>query len=102
MRSCLPPSCSNWKSPPGGRSRTVARAQDDGERDPQGGARAGAGKKTDLAVKLYGLGRFPMKQVTDTLGLARSNIAERAKRARPKREPQTRDGDLELTAATRR
>ena len=43
-----------------------------------------------------------MKQVTDTLGLARSNIAERVKGARPKRGPQTRDGDLELTAAIRR
>ena len=37
-----------------------------------------------------------MKQVTDTLGLARSNVAERVKGARPKRGPQTRDGDLEL------
>src|SRR5438874_3600335 len=73
-----------------------------GERDPQGGARAGAGKKTDLAVQLCAVGRFPMKQVTDTLGLARSNIAERVKGARPKRGPQTRDGDLEVTAAIRR
>jgi hypothetical protein len=32
-----------------------------------------------------------MKRVTDTLGLARSNIAERVKGARPKRGPQTRD-----------
>jgi putative transposase len=43
-----------------------------------------------------------MKPVTDTLGLARSNIAERVKGVRPKRGPQTRDGDLELTAAIRR
>ena len=43
-----------------------------------------------------------MKQVTDTLGLARSNIAERVKGARAKRGPQTRDGDLQLTAAIRR
>ena len=43
-----------------------------------------------------------MKRVTDTLGLARSNIAERVKGARPKRGPQTRDGDLELTADIRR
>jgi putative transposase len=43
-----------------------------------------------------------MKQVTDTLGLARSNIAERVKGVRPKRGPQTRDGDLEMTAAIRR
>ena len=43
-----------------------------------------------------------MKTVTDTLGLARSNIAERAKGVRPKRGPQTRDGDPELTAVIRR
>ena len=38
--------------------------------------------------------RFPMKTVTDTLGVARSNIAERIKGVRPKRGPQTREGDL--------
>jgi putative transposase len=43
-----------------------------------------------------------MKRVTDTLGLARSNIAERVKGARPKRGPQTRDGDLKLAADIRR
>ena len=43
-----------------------------------------------------------MKTVTDTLGLARSSIAERVKRTRPKRGPQTRDGDLERTGAIRR
>jgi transposase InsO family protein len=52
--------------------------------------------------KLCAAGRFPMKTVTDTLGLARSNIAERTKGVRPKRGPQTRDGDPELTAAIRR
>ena len=35
-----------------------------------------------------------MKQVTDTLGLARSNITERVKGARPKRGPQTREAIL--------
>jgi hypothetical protein len=43
-----------------------------------------------------------MKRVTDTLGLARSNIAERVKGVRPERGPQTRDGDLELAADIRR
>jgi transposase InsO family protein len=42
-----------------------------------------------------------MKTITDTLGLARSNIAERVKGERPKRGPQTRDGDLELAADIR-
>ncbi len=43
-----------------------------------------------------------MKTITDTLRLARSNIAERIKGTRPKRGPQNRDGDLELTAEIRR
>jgi transposase InsO family protein len=43
-----------------------------------------------------------MKVVTDSLGVARSNIAERMKGARPVRGPQTRDGDLELAAEIRR
>jgi putative transposase len=43
-----------------------------------------------------------MKRVTDTLGVARSNVAERVKGIRPKRGPQVRDGDLELTAEIRR
>lgn len=43
-----------------------------------------------------------MKAVTDTLGVARSNVAERIKEARPKRGPQVRDGDLDLTADIRR
>ena len=43
-----------------------------------------------------------MKTVTDTLGLARSNIAERVKGVRPRRGPQIREGDCELTAEIRR
>jgi putative transposase len=43
-----------------------------------------------------------VKTVTDTLDVARSNIAERIKGTRPKRGPQTRDGDLELAAEIRR
>jgi len=43
-----------------------------------------------------------MKAVTDTLGVARSNVAERVKGTRPKRGPQTRAGDLELAAEIRR
>ena len=43
-----------------------------------------------------------MKAVTDTLGVARSNIAERVKNIRRPRGPQTRDGDLELAAEIRR
>lgn len=43
-----------------------------------------------------------MKAVTDTLGVARSNVVERVKAARPKRGPQVREGDLELAADIRR
>jgi len=43
-----------------------------------------------------------MKTITDTLRLARSNIAERVKGIRPKRGPQNRAGDLELAADIRR
>ena len=43
-----------------------------------------------------------MKAVTDTLGVARSNVVERIKATRPKRGPQTREGDLELAAEIRR
>jgi hypothetical protein len=59
-------------------------------------------KKSDLAVELCAQGRFPMKAVAETLGVARSNIAERVKWVRPRRGPQTREGNLELSAQIRR
>ena len=43
-----------------------------------------------------------MKPVTDTLGVARSNVAERMKAGRTRRGPQSRDGDAELAADVRR
>ncbi len=43
-----------------------------------------------------------MKTVTDTLGVARSNVAERLAGERRLRGPQTREGDLALTAHIRR
>ena len=43
-----------------------------------------------------------MKAATATLGVARSNIAERVGSVRRPRGPQTRDGDLELAAEIRR
>ena len=43
-----------------------------------------------------------MKAVTDTLGVARSNIIERVTGARAKRRPQIREGDLELAGEIRR
>ncbi len=43
-----------------------------------------------------------MKLVTDTLGVARSNVDERIKAGRTRRGPQSRDGDAELAADVRR
>jgi transposase InsO family protein len=42
-----------------------------------------------------------VKAVTDTLGVARSNIIERADGVRPRRGPQDREGDGELTEEIR-
>ena len=43
-----------------------------------------------------------MKRITQTLGVARSNVLERRNDARPRRRPQDRPGDVELAAAIRR
>ena len=43
-----------------------------------------------------------MKTVADMLDVARSNVVERQKRARPARGPQIRPGDVELTTDIRR
>jgi putative transposase len=43
-----------------------------------------------------------MKRIAETLGVARSNLIERAAGRRPKRGPQTRAGDVELTTDIRR
>jgi transposase InsO family protein len=43
-----------------------------------------------------------MKTVVETLGVARSNVAARLKEERPRRGPQTREGDEELAADIRR
>ena len=53
-------------------------------------------------LKVARSGRFPMKAVADTLGVARSNPAEQAKRggSRP-RPPYRKAGDAELLARIR-
>ena len=61
----------------GARAGTAARPQNHGSRNPQGGARLGTGKKTDLAVALAACGRYRVKTISGTLGVARSNIIER-------------------------
>jgi putative transposase len=43
-----------------------------------------------------------VKRIAETLEVARSNLVERAAIKRPKRGPQTRTGDAELTANIRR
>ena len=60
-----------------------------------------ARSKNDRAVQLCARRRFPMKAVTDTLCVARSNIIERVKDGRARRGPQVRKGDLELAAKIR-
>jgi putative transposase len=60
------------------------------------------GKKTDLAVALDDSGRYPVKTIADTWEIARSNLIERMAGARPRRGPQTRAGDTELTSDIRR
>jgi transposase-like protein len=59
------------------------------------------GKKTDLAVAVAAAGGYPVKRIAETLGVARSNLVERAAGKRPKRGPQTLAGDAELTADIR-
>src|ERR1700733_9821629 len=44
----------------------------------------------------------PVKRIAETLGVARSNLVERAAGKRPTHGPQTRAGDAELTADIRR
>jgi len=43
-----------------------------------------------------------VKRVAETLGVARSNLIARAAGKRPKRGPQTRAGDAQLTSDIRR
>ena len=43
-----------------------------------------------------------MKRVSQTLGVARSNVLERRNDTRPRHGPQERPGDVELAAAIRR
>lgn len=59
-------------------------------------------KKTDLAVAIASTGGFPVKRIAETLGVARSNLVERVDGKRPKRGPQIRAGDAELTSDIRR
>src|SRR5437879_9313729 len=100
MKSWRRPKCAAWKS--GCASGAAAGPQNHGSRDPEGGSRARSGKKTGLAVALAASGRYPVKRVSQALGVARSNVLERRNDARPGRGPQGRPGDVELTAAIRR
>src|ERR1044071_6362152 len=84
----------------GTRVGAAARPQNHGSRDPQGGSRTRAGKKTDLAVALAAARRYPVSRVSQTLGVSRSNVLERRDGAR-RRGPQERPGDVELAAAIR-
>ena len=56
------------------------RAQDARGGDPQGGAGEVTGKKTNVARAVASEGRFPMKAIAETLGVARSNLHDRLSR----------------------
>src|SRR3954453_23879072 len=75
-----------------------AWSQDDGERDPQGGHRSCAPKKTDLAAGVLERsgGRFAMKTVASTLGVARSNLIERRDKVTQARGPYRKAEDAGL------
>src|SRR5947209_1656947 len=63
---------------PGARVAAAARQEDVGKRGTARRARIGAAKKTAVAVALAGAGRHAVKAISDTLGVARSNLAEQA------------------------
>ena len=60
------------------------------------------GQKKRPRGRARGRGRFPMKAVADTLGVARSNLVEAARGQRRPRQPYRKAGDTELLAAMRR
>lgn len=43
----------------------------------KGSPGGGSGKKVDLAHALVAAGRFPVKRISEVLGVARSNLIER-------------------------
>ena len=69
--------------------RTSAWSQDDGERDPQGGHRSCAPKKTDLAAGVLERsgGRFAMKTVASTLGCRPIQSDRTARQGDPSSRP---------------
>ena len=72
-------------APPRGadaRARTPTRPQDPRGGDPQRGDGPVTDKKTELARDVAAGGRFPMKAVAETLGVARSSLIERLTGAR--------------------
>ncbi|ATR19230.1 IS3 family transposase (plasmid) [Roseomonas sp. FDAARGOS_362] len=62
---------------------------------------AAPGKKARLAVAVASIGRFPVKVVAETLGVARSNLVEQVRRGAKPRGRYRRQGDDELAAAIR-
>src|SRR4029453_1615914 len=84
------------------RARAAVVSQDPRGRDPERGAGRGAGKKTAVALAVARSGRFPMKAIAPTLGVAPSNVVERTRGGgtRP-RPPYRKAGDAELLARIR-
>ena len=75
-----------------------------GGRDPARGAGQVTVKKTDLAHTVASEGRFPVKVVAETLGVARSNLIDRLNdRTKPRRRYQkAQDGEGRRPKAKRR
>src|SRR5437660_10736310 len=75
--------------------------QDDGGRDPQRGARTGAGKKPMLLSSPLPR-EISREDHFGDAGGARSNVIERRHGKRQQRGPQENPGDIELSGGIRR
>ena len=85
----------------GARAGAAARTQGHGSRAAQGSPGRGAGGKPAWQLLPPPPGRFPVKVAADTLGVARSNLAEQLAGRTKRRNRCHRRGDGELLAAIR-
>jgi hypothetical protein len=66
------------------------------KKNPARGLGAHEVKKTVVARTLVARGAFPMKPITDTLGVARSNLVEQVRRSPQRRRPYRKTDDAWL------
>src|SRR6185437_9152390 len=84
---------------PGSRASSVARQEDPGGRDSQGGSGTRRGlKKTAAAAAVAAEGRYAMKTVAEVIGVSRSNLVERLQQRPPRRIGRPPLPDQELVA----